>query len=106
MDLDPRFLQTRSMNTVWHQRACAELKECDSMSVTTPLIPRRRAKAVFLTALPLEYKAVCAHLTDLREVTHPQGTIYELGEFKSPGQTWEIVVAEVGKGNPRAAIEA
>jgi nucleoside phosphorylase len=63
-------------------------------------------RAVILTALPVEYLAVRAHLTDLQEETHPQGTIYEQGVFVANGQHWEVGIAEVGAGNAGAAIEA
>jgi nucleoside phosphorylase len=62
--------------------------------------------AVILTALPVEYLAVRSHLADLREETHPQGTIYERGRFVANGQTWEVGIAEVGAGNAGAAVEA
>ncbi|MBD2114951.1 MULTISPECIES: NB-ARC domain-containing protein [Cyanophyceae] len=62
--------------------------------------------AVILTALPVEYSAVRTHLTDLREETHPQGTIYERGRFLGNGQEWEVGIAEVGAGNAGAAVEA
>jgi nucleoside phosphorylase len=62
--------------------------------------------AVILTALPVEYLAVRSHLADLREETHPQGTIYERGRFVANGQTWEMGIAEVGAGNAGAAVEA
>jgi tetratricopeptide (TPR) repeat protein/nucleoside phosphorylase len=62
--------------------------------------------AVVLTALRLEYSAVRAHLTDLRETTHPQGTVYETGRFSTAGRTWEVAIAEIGAGNPVAALEA
>ena len=61
--------------------------------------------AVILTALPIEYQAVRVHLTDLREETHSQGTIYERGKFASNGHSWEIGIAEVGAGNTKAALE-
>jgi len=61
--------------------------------------------AVILTALPVEHKAVSAHLTNLREDTHPQGTVYERGVFSSASQSWEVGIVEVGTGNPGAAME-
>ncbi|OLT60596.1 phosphorylase family protein [Moorena bouillonii] len=62
--------------------------------------------AVILTAIPSEYMAVRAHLTDLKEEIHPQGTIYERGKFSSHGQEWEVGIVETGAGNFRAAVEA
>jgi nucleoside phosphorylase len=63
--------------------------------------------AVILTALPVEYLAVRAHLTDLREETHSQGTIYERGRFvAAEGQDWEVGIVEVGAGNVGASLEA
>jgi nucleoside phosphorylase len=63
-------------------------------------------RAVILTALPVEYLAVRTHLTDLQEQMHPQGTIYERGNFVANGQSWEVGIAEVGAGNAGAAVEA
>ncbi|WDD30217.1 5'-methylthioadenosine/S-adenosylhomocysteine nucleosidase (plasmid) [Nostoc sp. UHCC 0926] len=62
--------------------------------------------AVILTAIPIEYMAVRAHLADLREEMHPQGTIYERGKFTANGKTWEVGIVEVGAGNAGAALEA
>lgn len=65
--------------------------------------PRR---AVILTALALEYKAVKAHLRNVRETTHPRGTVYEEGEFTaSDGSSWQVYIAETGAGNSAAARE-
>lgn len=50
------------------------------------------SRAVILTAIPSEYMAVRAHLTDLKEEMHPKGTIYERGKFSSDGQEWEVGV--------------
>jgi nucleoside phosphorylase len=62
--------------------------------------------AVILTALSVEYKAVRAHLTNLQEETHPQGTVYERGKFLSAAHSWEVGIVEIGMGNPTAALEA
>lgn len=62
-------------------------------------------RAVILTALPVEFKAVRSFLDNLTERSHPQGNVYEQGTFSSDGKTWEIGIAEIGVGNPMAAME-
>ncbi|MEC4818338.1 MAG: 5'-methylthioadenosine/S-adenosylhomocysteine nucleosidase, partial [Scytonema sp. PMC 1069.18] len=62
--------------------------------------------AVILTAIPVEYKAVRVHLTQLREELHPQGTVYERGQFAANGTVWDVVIVEIGAGNTGAALEA
>jgi nucleoside phosphorylase len=62
--------------------------------------------AVILTALSIEYLAVRSHLTNLKEVFHPQGTIYEQGTFTSNGQNCDVIVGEIGAGNSTSALEA
>ena len=63
-------------------------------------------RALILTALPLEYKAVTTHLKNLREETHPRGTVYEVGQFTgADGSPWDVCVAETGTGNSGAATE-
>jgi parallel beta-helix repeat protein len=64
-----------------------------------------RPKAVILTALPVEYSAVRAHLSDLREHTHEQGTVYEEGTFQGE-QLWDVALVEIGAGNVKTAAEA
>jgi nucleoside phosphorylase len=61
--------------------------------------------AVILTAIPVEYVAVRAHLTNLQEEIHPEGTIYERGSFLSNGQLWQVGIVEIGAGNAEAAVE-
>ncbi|WPB77502.1 pentapeptide repeat-containing protein [Archangium violaceum] len=63
-------------------------------------------RAVVLTALGLEYKAVRAHLRDVREDTHLAGTVYERGFFGTEDETWEILIVETGAGTAAAAVEA
>lgn len=62
-------------------------------------------RAVILTALPVEYLAVRAHLTGLQEEMHPQGTVYEQGQFTANGQTWDVGIVQIGAGNSGAALE-
>ncbi len=62
--------------------------------------------AVILTAIPVEYMAVSKHLRDLKEETHPQGTIYEQGKFIANSKVWDVVIVEIGAGNSTASLEA
>jgi nucleoside phosphorylase/DNA-directed RNA polymerase specialized sigma24 family protein len=63
--------------------------------------------AVILTALPVEYRAVRAHLSNVREKVHPSGTVYETGDFTpKDGQPWTVSIGEIGAGNESAALEA
>jgi tetratricopeptide (TPR) repeat protein len=61
--------------------------------------------AVILTTLPVEYLAVRAYLTKLREEVHPQGTIYERGEFAIDERVWNVGIIEVGASNLNATLE-
>ena len=62
-------------------------------------------RAVVITALALEFESVCAHLKDLREITHPRGNVYNMGTFLAKDGSWDVLVAEIGMGNPTAAQE-
>jgi nucleoside phosphorylase len=59
-------------------------------------------KAVILTAIRCEYLAVHRHLENCEEEVHDQGTVYEVGRFED----WDILIAELGAGNEKAASEA
>ncbi len=67
---------------------------------------KEKRRVVILTALPVEYKAVREHVADLHELTHPTGTIYEVGEFSTEDSTWQVAIVEVGVGEARASLEA
>jgi hypothetical protein len=54
--------------------------------------------AVILTALPVEYLAVRKHIANPKEVVHPNGTVYERGDFVDD---WRVGLVEIG-----AALEA
>ncbi len=71
-----------------------------------PTITSAVCRAAIVTALPVEFAAVCEHLEDRSEDTHPQGTVYERGRFRpTGGGEWEVVVVEIGAGNAGAAAE-
>jgi|688.fasta_scaffold194038_2 nucleoside phosphorylase len=62
-------------------------------------------RALFITALTVEFIAVREHLANVRDFQHPSGSVWELGEFRTQGDYWEILVVECGKGNTNAATE-
>jgi nucleoside phosphorylase/tetratricopeptide (TPR) repeat protein len=59
--------------------------------------------AVIVTALPVEYHAVRAHLANISEDDHPEGDVYERGLFHVGERLWEVGIVEMGMGNPNAA---
>lgn len=71
-----------------------------------PSSPSATRRAVVLTALRLEFRAVREQLTDVREATDPQvGTVFDVGRLVSDKGDWEVAVFEMGPGNVNAAIE-
>ena len=60
---------------------------------------------VVLTALNLEYKAVRAHLTDVRRIAHQRGgTGFEVGVL--PGARLPVALVRTGQGNASAGVIA
>ena len=59
---------------------------------------KKRSRAVILTALPIEYQAVRAHLSKCHEEEH-RGSLYEEGLFSLREWTWEVGIAQIGPGN-------
>jgi len=62
-------------------------------------------EVIILTALPVEWRAVLAHLQEPQEIVHPSGTIYHQGSFVGKQHTWRVAVAEIGMGGLSAATE-
>ncbi|MFF6810525.1 nucleosidase [Streptomyces sp. NPDC012403] len=60
-----------------------------------------RPTVLVLTALPLEYAAVRAHVEEREELVHRDGTRIEWGRL--PGTSWHVALAELGMGAERAA---
>ncbi|NET58131.1 MAG: 5'-methylthioadenosine/S-adenosylhomocysteine nucleosidase [Symploca sp. SIO2E6] len=65
-----------------------------------------KPRAVILTAIRVEYMAVRAHLTEIKEQIHLRGTIYEEGKFSANGRVWDVIIVEIGAGIPGAAAQA
>ncbi|SNX96551.1 Nucleoside phosphorylase [Geodermatophilus sabuli] len=57
-----------------------------------------------LCALPAEFEAVEATLTDLEERELPGGALFEEGRL--PGSQWTVAVGELGEGNVGAGVLA
>jgi hypothetical protein len=55
-------------------------------------------RVLIVTALPIEMKAVRAHLTELGSCPARDGNVYECGQFSGQGDEWLVVVAESGAG--------
>ncbi|MFJ8062565.1 nucleosidase [Streptomyces sp. NPDC096142] len=64
-------------------------------------VPEPQPTVLVLTALPLEYDAVRAHVEEREELVHPDGTRVERGRL--PGTPWRIALSELGVGADRAA---
>ncbi|MFI9824259.1 nucleosidase [Streptomyces sp. NPDC052013] len=64
-------------------------------------MPKTQPTALILTALPLEYAAVRAHVEERRELVHQDGTRIEKGQL--PSTSWQVALAELGMGAERAA---
>jgi nucleoside phosphorylase len=58
--------------------------------------------ALVLSALPLEYRAIRAHLTGLRRITHEMGTEFEVGH--RAGAPGDVITGCTGEGNLAAAV--
>jgi len=101
---------TNPDNTALHSFATASTPPTGDQHAAAPdsaaLLNEESRRAVILTALPLEYQAVRAHLCNIREETHRQGTVYERGAFVARQGWWDVTIAVIGPGNMGAAFEA
>jgi nucleoside phosphorylase/phosphohistidine swiveling domain-containing protein len=69
--------------------------------------PKQLAKppsCVICTALPVEYTAVRAFLTDVEPCHDSDGTSFEVGLFKRGTTAWRVGLVETGVGNVPAAL--
>lgn len=57
---------------------------------------------VVLTALNVEFEAMRSHLTDVERMTHPAGTIFDVGRI--PGSGSRVILAVIGSGTSNAAV--
>ncbi|MER7924795.1 5'-methylthioadenosine/S-adenosylhomocysteine nucleosidase [Streptomyces sp. NPDC096057] len=64
-------------------------------------VPEPQPTVLVLTALPLEYDAVRAHVGQREELVHRDGTRVERGQL--PGTPWQVALSELGVGADRAA---
>lgn len=62
--------------------------------------------AIMLTALPVEFQSVRAHLQNVQEVVHPEtGTIYQVGNVAGSRGIALVAVTQIGMEGPAAASE-
>lgn len=67
------------------------------------LSPPREKTAVFITALNLEFDAVCAHITQAAKTTS-DSAVYASGLFIHGGHRCKVIVALAGMGNAEASL--
>lgn len=68
--------------------------------------PRGRADVVVLTALEVEYRAVRAHLREVRTLAPERGSLFEVGWFRGGTAERAVAIHMTGPGNPAAAVTA
>jgi len=81
-------------------------QRADVVAVIAGVAPERpKRRAVVLTALPVEYKAVRARLSGLERARTRTGTRFEIGSVTGESIDWGVAVAQIGAGNLGAAAE-
>ncbi|MCC6271093.1 MAG: 5'-methylthioadenosine/S-adenosylhomocysteine nucleosidase [Microbacteriaceae bacterium] len=94
------------LTTIALEAAQAPARSSAASSSQNPRTVRSRKVVAILTALPLEFQAVTAHLRSVVEARHEQGDIYDRGNFEGSHHSWDVFVGQVGRGNVRAAVQA
>jgi nucleoside phosphorylase len=62
-------------------------------------------RAAIFTAIPVEYKAVSTHLSDLQEEKMMVETACERGIFVANNRVWDVMIVETGAGTTKTAAE-
>jgi nucleoside phosphorylase len=101
-DRDLGGIQLRSVTR--YRLSPDSVREANARRAAERARPTRQA--VILTALPVEFRAVVAHLEEAKEQKHSAGTVYKVGTFAGDTTDWAVAVAVIGAGNPGAAAEA
>lgn len=62
-------------------------------------------RALILTAIPVEYEALCKFLPEELETKNYKGSIYQIGKILLNNTNWEICIGKTGAHNPASATE-
>ena len=62
-------------------------------------------KAVILTALSDEFKAVRKFVKQPHKVRHSEGNVYEQGTFAANGREWQVGIVQTGAGDSKSALQ-
>ena len=89
----------------WDKLVLGGRRRSSGSAASTSMSKAEHPRAVVTTAISVEYNAVVEHLEDQGEVSHPEGTIYGAGFFRTDDKVWEVIVVESGAGNVAAAAE-
>jgi len=61
-----------------------------------------KVKVLFVTAIPYEFDAVVAHFSQTKQLRHPEGDIYTVGDYAISSCCEQMAVLEVGRGRNAA----
>src|ERR1700720_575003 len=63
-------------------------------------------RALIITTVVHESRAVQAHLVDVERIAGSNGDIYEMGRFPDPAGDWHVIHAITAAGNSNASVVA